>query len=55
MAANAVTFPLDPLPDILIWNKKVVGPIQDNSDPRHVLEHQRVGLHRRRLQLTLPR
>jgi peptide/nickel transport system substrate-binding protein len=31
MAANAVTFPLDPLPDILIWNKKVVGPIQDNS------------------------
>jgi len=31
MAANAVTFPLDPLPDILIWSKKVVGPVQDNS------------------------
>jgi peptide/nickel transport system substrate-binding protein len=31
MAANAVTFPLDPLPDILIWSKKVVGPVQANS------------------------
>ncbi|HEX4493113.1 MAG TPA: ABC transporter substrate-binding protein [Acidimicrobiia bacterium] len=31
MATNAVTFPLDPLPDILIWSKKVVGPVQDNS------------------------
>jgi len=31
MAANMVTLPLDPLPDILIWSKKVVGPVQDNS------------------------
>jgi peptide/nickel transport system substrate-binding protein len=31
MAANEVTLPLDPLPDILIWSKKVVGPVQDNS------------------------
>jgi len=31
MAEHAVTFPLDPLPDILIWSKKVVGPVQDNS------------------------
>jgi hypothetical protein len=23
--------PLDPLPDILIWSKRVVGPISDNS------------------------
>jgi peptide/nickel transport system substrate-binding protein len=30
MAANVVSLPLDPLPDILIWNKKVLGPIQDN-------------------------
>jgi peptide/nickel transport system substrate-binding protein len=31
MAANQVSLPLDPLPDILIWSKKVVGPIGDNS------------------------
>ena len=31
MAANAVVLPLDPLPDILIWSKRVVGPISDNS------------------------
>ena len=30
LAENAVALPLDPLPDILIWNKKVVGPIVDN-------------------------
>jgi len=31
MAAAQVTLPLDPLPDILIWSKKVQGPIKDNS------------------------
>lgn len=31
MAENQVTLPLDPLPDILIWSKKVVGPVSDNS------------------------
>jgi peptide/nickel transport system substrate-binding protein len=31
MAANVVSLPLDPLPDILLWSKKVKGPIQDNS------------------------
>ena len=31
MAENQVTLPLDPLPDILIWSKKVVGPVIDNS------------------------
>jgi peptide/nickel transport system substrate-binding protein len=31
MAAAQVTLPLDPLPDILIWSKKVVGPVKDNS------------------------
>ena len=31
MAANQVTLPLDPLPDILIWSNTVVGPIGDNS------------------------
>jgi peptide/nickel transport system substrate-binding protein len=30
LADNAVALPLDPLPDILIWSKKVVGPIVDN-------------------------
>lgn len=30
LAANAVALPLDPLPDILIWSDKVVGPISDN-------------------------
>ena len=31
MAANQVSLPLDPLPDIVIWSKKLVGPIGDNS------------------------
>jgi peptide/nickel transport system substrate-binding protein len=31
MADNQVTLPLDPLPDIVIWSKKLVGPIGDNS------------------------
>jgi len=30
LAAAVVSLPLDPLPDILIWNKKVLGPVQDN-------------------------
>jgi len=30
LANNAVALPLDPLPDICIWNDKVVGPISDN-------------------------
>ena len=30
MAENQVTLPLDPLPDIVIWSKKLVGPIGDN-------------------------
>jgi peptide/nickel transport system substrate-binding protein len=31
MATNQVTLPLDPLPDIVIWSKSVVGPIGDNA------------------------
>jgi peptide/nickel transport system substrate-binding protein len=31
MAAAQVTLPLDPLPDICLWHKKVVGPIGDNA------------------------
>ena len=31
MATNQVTLPLDPLPDIVIWNKNVVGPVGDNA------------------------
>jgi peptide/nickel transport system substrate-binding protein len=30
MAANVVSLPLDPLPNILIWSKKVLGPVQDD-------------------------
>jgi peptide/nickel transport system substrate-binding protein len=30
LADHNVALPLDPLPDILIWDKKVVGPIMDN-------------------------
>jgi len=30
-ADNAVTLPLDPLPNILLWSKKVVGPLGDNA------------------------
>jgi peptide/nickel transport system substrate-binding protein len=30
-ASQMVTLPLDPLPDILLWNTAVVGPIQDNA------------------------
>ena len=40
MAENMVTLPLDPLPDILIWSKKVVGSGTGQLDPRDVLEHQ---------------
>ena len=31
MAENVVSLPVDPLPNILLWNNKVVGPIDDNS------------------------
>jgi peptide/nickel transport system substrate-binding protein len=31
MARDQVTLPLDPLPDIVIWNKSVVGPVGDNA------------------------
>jgi peptide/nickel transport system substrate-binding protein len=30
LAADMAALPLDPLPDILIWSDKVVGPITDN-------------------------
>jgi peptide/nickel transport system substrate-binding protein len=30
MAQNVVSLPLDPLPEILIWSKKVLGPVQSN-------------------------
>ena len=25
-----MALPLDPLPNILVWNNKIVGPIEDN-------------------------
>jgi peptide/nickel transport system substrate-binding protein len=31
LAADVAALPMDPLPDISIWNKKVVGPIGDNA------------------------
>jgi len=31
MAQNQVSLPLDPLPDIVIWSKNIVGPVGDNS------------------------
>jgi peptide/nickel transport system substrate-binding protein len=30
LAEDVASLPLDPLPNILLWSKKVVGPIQDN-------------------------
>jgi peptide/nickel transport system substrate-binding protein len=30
MAENAIAFPLDPLPNILLWAESVVGPVGDN-------------------------
>ena len=30
LAENVVTIPLDPLPNILIWSDKVLGPVSDN-------------------------
>jgi peptide/nickel transport system substrate-binding protein len=30
LAEADVTLPIDPLPDILVWNDKVVGPVSDN-------------------------
>jgi peptide/nickel transport system substrate-binding protein len=31
LAKDVAALPMDPLPDIAIWNKKVVGPIGDNA------------------------
>ena len=31
VAANVVALPIDPLPNTLLWNNKVVGPIDDNA------------------------
>lgn len=31
IAANVVSIPIDPLPNILLWSNKVVGPISDNG------------------------
>jgi peptide/nickel transport system substrate-binding protein len=31
VADNAASIPLDPLPNILLWANKVVGPVQDNA------------------------
>ena len=31
VADNALTFPLDPLPNTLLWSSKVLGPVQDNG------------------------
>jgi len=30
-ATNVITLPLDPLPNILLWNKGIVGPVSDNA------------------------
>jgi len=30
-AENVISLPIDPLPNILLWNTKVVGPISDNA------------------------
>lgn len=30
IADNVVSLPLDPLPNILLWSKKIVGPVGDN-------------------------
>lgn len=30
MAEDQVSLPLDPLPNILLWSKKIVGPVADN-------------------------
>jgi peptide/nickel transport system substrate-binding protein len=30
LADYNVALPLDPMPDILIWSKKIVGPVSDN-------------------------
>jgi peptide/nickel transport system substrate-binding protein len=30
LADYDVALPLDPLPDILVWDKKIVGPVSDN-------------------------
>ncbi len=29
-AANMIALPLDPLPNILLWSKRIVGPVDDN-------------------------
>jgi peptide/nickel transport system substrate-binding protein len=31
LAADMASLPIDPLPDILLWSKNVVGPVSDNA------------------------
>ncbi len=31
LAQDVASLPIDPLPDILLWSKKVVGPVADNA------------------------
>ena len=31
LAEANVALPLDPLPNILIWDNKIVGPVEDNA------------------------
>ena len=30
LAANQVSLPLDPLPNVLLWSKSIVGPVHDD-------------------------
>ena len=30
LAEDQVSLPLDPLPNILLWSKKIVGPVHDD-------------------------
>jgi hypothetical protein len=31
LATDVASLPIDPLPDILLWSSKVVGPVSDNA------------------------
>ena len=43
LAENMVSLPLDPLPNILIWNDTVLGRRQRQPGPRSVPQPQRAG------------
>ncbi len=44
-AANMIALPLDPLPNILLWSKRIVGPVDDNPIYSMFVNMNEWGIH----------